>query len=186
MKKIILALFVFIVTLHAEQLELRLGATSGSGDLTISVDGLSSGAVSGSYSGYKLQYGTLIEDGQDSSFIYFGFESIGLTSSGATAEDKMTSFVLGSEGITGEDKAKFVYGGEFGFGNYDVAGLDLSFSTFSAEPYVGLRYDFNNNLAFNSRLGLKAIRLLETDYFGSKVSGVITGIGYIFGISYKY
>ena len=184
MKKIILAALLTI-SAFASETEVRVGTTFGSGTLSLSADGYSIGSVSGDFSGLKIQFGTVIKENDSETFAYLGYESAIYTTEGSNYKDFSRSFLFGAEGTVG-NKIKFVYGGEFGLGSYDVDGTSVSFSTFSAEPFIGLRYDFKNSFSVNSRLGYKVVRLLEEDYQGIMIDGTIRGTAMTVSVNYSF
>ena len=183
MKKIILAAFLTIAA-HAYDTEVRVGTTFGSGILSLTLDGYSIGSISGDYSGKKIQLGTVVKENDSETFVYLGYETAAYTTDDIS-KDISSSVLFGAEGHIG-DKLKFVYGGEFGIGSYDVDGISLKFSTLSAEPFIGLRYDFKNRVSINSRLGFKAVSLSNEDYEGYVVSGTIKGTAMAVSVNYSF
>ena len=88
------------------------------------------------------------------SFIYVGYES-------QTWNDDYDSvfhaFLVGLEGGVGSRTFKFIYGGEFGFGALDTGSEGVGYlNTFSAEPYIGLKYFVSEDFSLNLRMGVRS------------------------------
>ena len=183
MKTLILAALLS-VSLFASY-EVRGGIIQGSGTLNLAADGIALESISGSFAGSKIQFGKVVTENDIKNYIYLGYEVAAFTTAGNVYQDKSNAFLFGAEGAMG-DKLKFIYGGEFGLGKYDVDGTSISFSTFSAEPFIGLRYDFQNGFFTNARLGYKVIRLNDVNFEGYILNGAIKGSSIGISLGYKY
>ena len=99
--------------------------------------------------GYAREY----KRGYESSFLYFGFESQKWND---TYDSVYQAFMIGAEGGIGGPSVKFIYGGEFAAGVLDTSSDTLGYlATFTAEPYVGMRFLLTGNISVNMRAGAR-------------------------------
>ena len=159
---------IFLSPLSASKdkagLEIRANAVGGSGRFMQSIHTLDGENNTGNRQnvtsdltnkGYSLLvgYGRNYYHRGQSSLLYIGYEN-------QKWNDKYDSiyhaFLMGIEGALGTPTVKFVYGGEFAFGALDTGIDGLGYlSTFSAEPYIGLRLLTQNAFSLNLRLGAR-------------------------------
>ena len=99
--------------------------------------------------GYAREY----KNRHQSSYLYLGLES----QKWNDAYDSLYSaFVIGLEGGVGSQSLKLIYGGEFAVGALDTGIDKLGYlATFTAEPYVGMRFIFMQNFSINMRIGTR-------------------------------
>ena len=99
--------------------------------------------------GYAREY----KNRHQSSFLYFGLES----QKWNDAYDSIyKAFIVGLEGGVGSQSLKLIYGGEFAVGALDTGIDGLGYlATFTAEPYVGMRFLFIENFSVNMRIGAR-------------------------------
>ena len=90
---------------------------------------------------------------QQSSYLYMGLES----QKWNDAYDSIyQAVILGAEGGIGSQNIKFIYGGEFAVGALDTGVDGLGYlATFTAEPYVGMRFLLPHNFSVNMRVGAR-------------------------------
>ena len=145
-----------------------------------------------SSAGYSFLVGYGLESPENgrSGFLYLGFEKQKWTNENDSTND-YTSFLLGAESGVGTKHLKFVYGGEFGIGTIDTDSSTVnSLSTYTAEPFIGLRMTFVDSLSINLRVGAKAYFIDDTVYTDSGYTGtgenhLITGNAQV-GIGYSF
>lgn len=178
MKKLLFAILLLGATVFANEFELRVGGVAGSGTLELQADGTEIAALDGTTVGYKIQYGAY----EEKNFYYVGYESLGFTEDGGSVTDTYSAFILGVE----RDMGNFILGGEFGYGSYDVNGIDLEFTAICVEPYIGAKADISENMTVNIRGGYKYIKLLDADFYGSNISGTINGLVATLSLGFRF
>jgi len=99
--------------------------------------------------GYAREY----RRSHQSSYLYMGIES----QKWNDAYDSVyKAFIVGLEGGVGSQSLKIIYGGEFAVGALDTGVDGLGYlATFTAEPYVGMRFLFIENFSLNMRIGAR-------------------------------
>ena len=109
-------------------------------------------------------YGKESSDNSKSLFYYLGLGKETMTFDDDSTSD-YTAFLFGAEGGIGNKTVKFIYGGEFGIGSIDTKVAELgSLTTFSAEPFIGLRVSPVDRLNINFRVGIRSILIEESTY----------------------
>jgi len=105
---------------------------------------------------------------QQSSYLYMGLESQKWND---TYDSIYQAFIVGAEGGIGSQNIKFIYGGEFAVGALDTGVDGLGYlATFTAEPYVGMRFLLVHNFSVNIRVGARFYSIESVE----KVEGVNT------------
>jgi len=108
-----------------------------------------------------LGYGREYRKREQSSFIYMGYEGQKWNDA---YDSQYHAFIVGVEGGIGNAMLKFIYGGEFAFGVLDTGAESLGYlSTFTAEPYVGLRLLSPMGLSLNFRIGARGYYVEEVE-----------------------
>ena len=134
--------------------------------------------------GYAREY----RKRDQSSFFYVGYESQKWNDA---YDSRYHAFIAGVEGGVGNAMVKFIYGGEFAFGALDTGKDGLGYlSTFTAEPYIGLRLLSSSGFSLNFRGGVRAYAIegAKWEITGGSVSSsnsaysgnIQVGLGYQF------
>ncbi len=130
--------------------------------------------------GYAREY----RKQDQSSFLYIGYENQRWNDA---YDSRYHAFIVGLEGGVGSAAVKFIYGGEFAFGALDTGEGGLGYlKTFTAEPYLGLRFFSQHGVTLNLRAGVRAytiegVREGNVKSSNSAYSGnVQLGLGYQF------
>ena len=139
---------------------------------------------------FLIGYGTEVPIDGKSGFIYVGIEDQTWTGDSGNSND-YNAFLFGAEGGIGNKNVKFVYGGEFGIGSIDTGTTEVgSLSTFTAEPFIGLRITPVDRVSINLRVGVRGYFIEDTvysynGYTGTGENHLLTtnaqiGVGYSF------
>lgn len=209
--RLITAVFLLSITVQAQEykpplskgsasgIEVRLNGLYSSGrfvqditsydasDTVVQTDKKSSDLTTKGFSlllGFAREY----RKREQSSFLYMGYERQKWNDA---YDSDYHAFVVGVEGGVGSRKVKFIYGGEFAFGALDTGKDGLGYlSTFTGEPYIGLRLLSSTGLSLNFRVGARGyyIEGVEESITNGSVSSensaytanVQLGIGYRF------
>jgi len=181
---------------HTSGVELRVNAVGGSGRFmqsihmldtegnTLSTHNVTSDLTNKGYS-LLVGYGRNYRHRGQSSLLYIGYENQKWNDD---YDSVYHAFIVGMEGALGAPSVKFVYGGEFAFGALDTGIDGLGYlSTFSLEPYVGLRLLTHHAFSLNLRLGARWYAIedaVTSNLMRSENSAFIAnaqvGIGYSF------